>query len=209
MPISRSARAGSAVSSTTWTAAAARPIATTFSARSTWSTTWTRSTTRACRCPTSRCRRSIARWSWRPSWPSGRARSAASRPFSKEDVRWIHEIAQVVAGSAEEFRRHPALVGYAEIRSPLCFDRNMVESLPGVPQARRAADGRHACRPAARRRRSRRRASWPWAPRRPWRPWCWPMPSATTPWWPWTSRPPTPTCTPGCSSTAAATAAIC
>ena len=54
-------------------------------------------------------------------------------------MRWIHEIAQVVAGSAEEFRRCPALVGYAEIRSPLCFDRNMVEIFLeyvklGVPQ---------------------------------------------------------------------------
>jgi trimethylamine--corrinoid protein Co-methyltransferase len=59
--------------------------------------------------------------------------------FSAADVRWIHEIAQVVAGSAEEFRRHPALIGYAETRSPLCFDRNMVEIFLeylrlGVPQ---------------------------------------------------------------------------
>ena len=28
--------------------------------------------------------------------------------FAKSDVRWIHEIAQIVAGSSEEFRRHPA-----------------------------------------------------------------------------------------------------
>lgn len=59
--------------------------------------------------------------------------------FCKEDVRWIHEIAQVAAGSAEEFRRRPALIGYAETRSPLCFDRNMVEVFLeylklGVPQ---------------------------------------------------------------------------
>ncbi len=59
--------------------------------------------------------------------------------FRAADVRWIHEISQVVAGSAEEFRRHPAMVGYAEIRSPLCFDRNMAEIFLeylklGVPQ---------------------------------------------------------------------------
>lgn len=59
--------------------------------------------------------------------------------FSASDVRWIHEIGQVVAGSAEEYRRKPVLVGYAETRSPLCFDGNMVgiflEYLKlGVPQ---------------------------------------------------------------------------
>ncbi len=59
--------------------------------------------------------------------------------FTRTDVRWIHEIAQIVAGSVEQFRRAPALVGYSEIRSPLCFDRNMVEIFLeyvklGVPQ---------------------------------------------------------------------------
>ncbi len=59
--------------------------------------------------------------------------------FNKAEVRWIHEIAQVVAGSAEAYRRHPVLVGYAELRTPLCFDRNMVEVFLehiklGVPQ---------------------------------------------------------------------------
>jgi len=59
--------------------------------------------------------------------------------FSVCDVRFIHEIAQIAAGSAENFRAAPALVGYAEVRSPLCFDRNMVEVFMeyvklGVPQ---------------------------------------------------------------------------
>ncbi len=59
--------------------------------------------------------------------------------FSASDVRWIHEIAQVAAGSAEEFAARPALIGYAEVRSPLCFDRNMVEVFMeyirrGIPQ---------------------------------------------------------------------------
>ena len=47
--------------------------------------------------------------------------------FRKSDVGPICEIAQVVAGSAEALRRSPVLIGYAEVRSPLCFDRNMVE----------------------------------------------------------------------------------
>lgn len=46
---------------------------------------------------------------------------------TKKDVRWIHEISQVVAGSAAEFHRHPMLIGYGELRTPLCFDQNMVE----------------------------------------------------------------------------------
>ncbi|MFA5863907.1 MAG: trimethylamine methyltransferase family protein [Phycisphaerae bacterium] len=59
--------------------------------------------------------------------------------FRKEDVRSIYEIAQVVAGSKENFQKHPALVGYAEVRSPLCFDRNMIDIFMeyiklGVPQ---------------------------------------------------------------------------
>jgi trimethylamine---corrinoid protein Co-methyltransferase len=58
---------------------------------------------------------------------------------TKEDVRWIHEIAQVVAGSTEELQRRPALIGYGELRTPLCFDRNMAEVFMeyvklGVPQ---------------------------------------------------------------------------
>jgi trimethylamine---corrinoid protein Co-methyltransferase len=59
--------------------------------------------------------------------------------FAKSDVAYITEIATIVAGSEEEFRRNPRLVGYAEVRSPLCFDRNMVEIFleyvkRGVPQ---------------------------------------------------------------------------
>ncbi len=59
--------------------------------------------------------------------------------FTARDVRFIHEIAQIAAGSEAAFRAAPALVGYAEVRSPLCFDRNMVEVFMeylrlGVPQ---------------------------------------------------------------------------
>jgi trimethylamine---corrinoid protein Co-methyltransferase len=59
--------------------------------------------------------------------------------FAKGDVKAIYDIAQVVAGSAEEFRRRPRLIGYAELRSPLSFDRNMVDIFLeylklGVPQ---------------------------------------------------------------------------
>ncbi len=59
--------------------------------------------------------------------------------FGVRDVRWIQEIGQIVAGSWEEYCRRPLLVGYAETRSPLCFDRNMAEIFMeyiklGVPQ---------------------------------------------------------------------------
>lgn len=47
--------------------------------------------------------------------------------FDKRDIYWIREIAKIVSGSEEELQQHPILVGYAETRSPLCFDRNMVE----------------------------------------------------------------------------------
>ena len=59
--------------------------------------------------------------------------------FRKEDVPFLMEIARIVAGSDEEFRRSPILVGYAETRSPLCFDENMIDIFLtylklGVPQ---------------------------------------------------------------------------
>jgi trimethylamine--corrinoid protein Co-methyltransferase len=59
--------------------------------------------------------------------------------FTRDDVRWIHEIGQVLSRSGEGIYCRPPMVGYGETRSPLCFDRNMVdvflESLKlGVPQ---------------------------------------------------------------------------
>ena len=43
------------------------------------------------------------------------------------DVEYVSRIAEVVAGGAEALRQKPVLVGYAEARSPLCFDANMVD----------------------------------------------------------------------------------
>jgi len=59
--------------------------------------------------------------------------------FARSDVGFITDIAEIAAGSAEEFRRNPRLIGYSEVRSPLCFDRNMIEIYleylkRGVPQ---------------------------------------------------------------------------
>jgi len=59
--------------------------------------------------------------------------------FTRDDVRWIHEIGQVIARSGEGIYCRPPMVGYGEIRSPLCFDRNMVDVFLehlklGVPQ---------------------------------------------------------------------------
>lgn len=47
--------------------------------------------------------------------------------FRKEDIRPIYEIAQIVSPTPKQLRENPVLVGYAETRSPLCFDTNMVE----------------------------------------------------------------------------------
>jgi trimethylamine--corrinoid protein Co-methyltransferase len=59
--------------------------------------------------------------------------------FRKEDVAPMCDIGRIVAGSAEALAAWPVLVGYAEVRSPLCFDRNMVDIFleyvkRGVPQ---------------------------------------------------------------------------
>jgi trimethylamine--corrinoid protein Co-methyltransferase len=60
--------------------------------------------------------------------------------FTKEDVRYITEIAEIVAGGKENLREAPVLVGYGEIRSPLCLDANMAEIMIeyiklGLPQS--------------------------------------------------------------------------
>lgn len=47
--------------------------------------------------------------------------------WNKRDVRAIAEMCDVVTGSREESLARPPLLGYAETRSPLCFDANMSE----------------------------------------------------------------------------------
>ncbi len=47
--------------------------------------------------------------------------------FKREDIPYLIEIGTIIKGSLEALKREPILVGYAEARSPLCFDRNMVE----------------------------------------------------------------------------------
>lgn len=47
--------------------------------------------------------------------------------FRVQDVPYLIEIGTIVKGSLEALKREPILVGYAEVRTPLCFDRNMVE----------------------------------------------------------------------------------
>ncbi len=59
--------------------------------------------------------------------------------FTARDVEYITRIAEVVAGGKEELRRNPVLIGYGEVRSPLCIDRNMADILiayikKGLPQ---------------------------------------------------------------------------
>lgn len=57
--------------------------------------------------------------------------------FSKGDVAYLCELAQIVGGA--NWRENPVIVGYAEVRSPLCFDQNMIDIFVeyikrGVPQ---------------------------------------------------------------------------
>ncbi|MCD6364748.1 MAG: trimethylamine methyltransferase family protein [Planctomycetes bacterium] len=47
--------------------------------------------------------------------------------FNAFDVEYTYRIAKVVRGSAEELRKNPVLVGYAEARTPLMLDNNMAE----------------------------------------------------------------------------------
>jgi len=43
------------------------------------------------------------------------------------DVRALQRIASVIRESEQQARKRPLLVGYGEVRSPLCMDHNMVE----------------------------------------------------------------------------------
>lgn len=47
--------------------------------------------------------------------------------FRKEDIPYLVEIGSIVRGSLDALRSEPILIGYGEARSPLNFDRNMVE----------------------------------------------------------------------------------
>lgn len=47
--------------------------------------------------------------------------------FKKEDIPYLIEIGIIIKGTLEALKREPILVGYAEARSPLCFDKNMAE----------------------------------------------------------------------------------
>jgi len=47
--------------------------------------------------------------------------------FKVEDIPYLIEIGTIVKGSLKALQAEPVLIGYAEARSPLCFDRNMVE----------------------------------------------------------------------------------
>jgi len=60
--------------------------------------------------------------------------------FDAFDIKYICRIGEVVRGSRKTLREQPILVGYAEARSPLCFDNNMCEVFleylrQGMPQS--------------------------------------------------------------------------
>ena len=60
--------------------------------------------------------------------------------FKPQDVKYITKIGEIVKGGREAHRRNPILVGYAEVRTPLCIDEVMAEVLiehleRGLPQS--------------------------------------------------------------------------
>lgn len=60
--------------------------------------------------------------------------------WSKSDIKYIMEMAIVLRGSSDELREKPFLIGYGEMRSPLCIDFNMCEIFMeyvkmGLPQS--------------------------------------------------------------------------
>ncbi len=60
--------------------------------------------------------------------------------WTRRDVEYLYKMGLVIAGGEEEFRKYPVLVGYAEVRSPLCLDKNMTEVFMeyvkrGIPQS--------------------------------------------------------------------------
>ncbi len=74
--------------------------------------------------------------------------------WDAEDVRALQKMAAVIRESEEAARRRPLLVGYGEVRSPLCMDRNMVEVFMesvklGLPQTVDAMPNAGATAPAS------------------------------------------------------------
>jgi trimethylamine---corrinoid protein Co-methyltransferase len=60
--------------------------------------------------------------------------------WNKRDVHAIAEMCDLISGSRENSIKTPLLIGYAETRSPLCFDKNMSDifieyAKLGFPQA--------------------------------------------------------------------------
>ena len=60
--------------------------------------------------------------------------------WTKGDIKYITEMALVLRGSMEELKRKPFLIGYGEVKSPLCMDYNMCDIFieyirMGLPQS--------------------------------------------------------------------------
>lgn len=60
--------------------------------------------------------------------------------WTRQDVEYLYKMGLVVSGGEEKFRKCPILVGYSEVRSPLCLDKNMTEVFMeyvkrGIPQS--------------------------------------------------------------------------
>ena len=90
------------------------------------------------------------------------AKPGTVEAWTRREIERLWQMAVVVRGSEEEARRHPVLVGYVGLRTPLCLDYAMGEVL-----AEYSCRGIHTCFtrcPAGRaRRRPRQREHWYWA----------------------------------------------
>lgn len=51
--------------------------------------------------------------------------------WTAKDIEYITEMALVLRGGMDDLKKKPFLIGYGEVRSPLCMDRNMCEIFIG------------------------------------------------------------------------------
>jgi len=68
------------------------------------------------------------------------AKPGGIEAWSKNDVKYITEMASAIRGGMNELRENPLLIGYGETRSPLCLDKGMCDIFMeyvkmGLPQS--------------------------------------------------------------------------
>jgi trimethylamine:corrinoid methyltransferase-like protein len=68
------------------------------------------------------------------------AKPGGIEAWTKKDIKYITEMAKVFRKDMDDLKRRPFLIGYGEVRSPLCLDYNMCEIFMeyvkmGLPQS--------------------------------------------------------------------------